>query len=378
MHGLSEMYGGEAKLVTHILDSVPYFLEPRFGISVNKFSAYTAAFSSIPGGSTKVLENIDSFLANFSVDILPVKRSTIINFHKFGMHTIGDIAAQDQGLIYSKFGDEGCKALSLSRAENGDYISSNKPVQDLTEHVSLPFPSDSLSVLFATLEFLIQRAFMRPVLKSKYVRKIDIFLELVGSQTWSKSLTLKRPLSNSNDLCLLLRSELENLELSGSVEDISITISDFVGEHGIQYRAFKEIHDHLDERRDQLIKVDRHIRKKIPAKNSLYKLLTVNAEHPVPERRALQISIDPDTKFSVMPINLPQKITVQELNNIPKFLSLPNGDNLKVKVLDIWKIDLWWIQDPISRTYYRISTPEHKIMTIFKDSVEKRWYRQNY
>ena len=100
MHGLSEMYGGEAKLVTHILDSVPYFLEPRFGISVNKFSAYTAAFSSIPGGSTKVLENIDSFLANFSVDILPVKRSTIINFHKFGMHTIGDIAAQDQGLIY--------------------------------------------------------------------------------------------------------------------------------------------------------------------------------------------------------------------------------------------------------------------------------------
>jgi hypothetical protein len=378
MHGLSEMYGGEAKLVTHILDSVPYFLEPRFGISVNKFSAYTAAFSSTPGGSTKVLENIDSFLANFSVDILPVKRSTIINFHKFDMHTIGDIATQDQGLIYSKFGDEGCKALSLSRAENRDYISSNKPVRDLTEHVSLPFPSDSLLVLFTTLEFLIQRAFMRPVLKSKYVKKIDIFLELIGSQIWSKSLTLKKPLNNSNDLCLLLRSELENLELPGSVEDISITISDFVGEHGIQYRAFKEIHDHLDERRDQLIKVDRHIRKKIPAKNSLYKLLTVNAEHPVPERRVLQISIDPDTKFSIMPINLPQKITIQELNNIPKFLSLPNGDNLKIKVLDIWKIDLWWAPDPISRTYYRISTPEHRIMTIFKDSVEKRWYRQNY
>tara|TARA_B100001105_G_scaffold156627_1_gene125839 strand:+ start:114 stop:1583 length:1470 start_codon:yes stop_codon:yes gene_type:complete len=378
IHGLSEMYGGEAKLVTHILDSIPYFLEPRFGISVNKFSAYTAAFSSTPGGSTKILKNIDSFLATFSVDILPVKRSTIINFHKFGMHTIGDIAAQDYGLIYSKFGDEGCRALLLSRAENSDYISSNKPAQDITEHVSLPFPSDSLSVLFTTLEFLVQRAFMRPVLKSKYVRKISILLELVGSQGWAKSLILKRPLGNSNDLCLLLRSELEDLELPGSVEDISITISDFVGEHGIQYRAFKEIRDHLDERRDQLVKVDRHIRKKIPAKNALYKLLTVNAEHPVPERRALQISIDPDTKFSVMSINLPQKITVQELNNIPKFLSLSNGDNLKVKVLDIWKIDLWWIPDPISRTYYNISTPDHKIMTIFKDSVGKRWYRQNY
>ena len=104
----------------------------------------------------------------------------------------------------------------------------------------------------------------------------------------------------------------------------------------------------------------------------------MNAEHPVPERRALQVSIDPDTKFSVISINLPQKITVQELNNIPKFLSLSNGDNLKVKVLDIWKIDLWWIPDPISRTYYSISTPDHKIMTIFKDSVGKRWYRQNY
>ena len=130
MHGLSEMYGGEAKLVTHILDSIPYFLEPRFGISVNKFSAYAAAFSSTPGGSTKILKNIDSFLATFSVDILPVKRSTIINFHKFGMHTIGDIAAQDYGLIYSKFGDEGCRALLLSRAENSDYISSNKPASN--------------------------------------------------------------------------------------------------------------------------------------------------------------------------------------------------------------------------------------------------------
>jgi hypothetical protein len=219
---------------------------------------------------------------------------------------------------------------------------------------------------------------MRSVLKNKYVRKISILLELVGSQVWIKNLILKRPLGNSNDLCLLLRSELEDLELPGSVDDISITISDFVGEHGIQYRAFKEIHDHLDGQRDQLIKVDRHIRKKIPAKNSLYKLLTVNAEHPVPERRALQISIDPDTEFSVRSINLPQKITVQEVNNTPKFLSLPNGDNLKVKVLDIWKIDLWWIPDPISRTYYSISTSDHKIMTIFKDSVGKRWYRQNY
>ena len=61
-----------------------------------------------------------------------------------------------------------------------------------------------------------------------------------------------------------------------------------------------------------------------------------------------------------------------------KFVSLNDEDNLKVKVLDIWKIDLWWIQNPISRTYYSVSTPDNKVMTIFKDTVEKRWYRQNY
>ncbi|MBS21820.1 MAG: hypothetical protein CL739_06990 [Chloroflexi bacterium] len=378
IQGLSRMYGGEAKLVTSILDSIPYFLEPRFGISVNKFSAYSAALSSIPGGSTKILNNIDSFLSSFSVDVLPIKKSTIIDFHKFGIHTIGDIARQDYGLIYAKFGNEGCRALSLSRADNSDYIYSDKPIENITEHVSLPFPTNSNSVLFTALELLVQKSFIRSVLKGRYVRKISILFELIGFSVWTKNLVLKNPLKNPHDLASLIRLELGDLKLPGLVENVSITISDFVGEYGVQYRAFTGIRDDIRDRKNKLIKTDRHIRKKMPAKNSLYKLLTVNPDHPIPERRAVQVSIDPETKFSVMAINIPKKIKVQELSNIPKFISLYGGDNLKVKVLDIWKIDLWWTQNPISRTYYNVSTPDNKVMTIFKDTVEKRWYRQNY
>ena len=378
MRGLSEMYGGEPKLVTTVLDTIPYFLEPRFGISTNKFAAYTAALSSIPGGSTRILNNIDSFLASFSVDILPIKKSTIADFHKFGMHTIGDIGIQDYGLIYSKFGNEGCKALSLSRAENRDYIYSDKPIENITERVSLPFPTNSSSVLFTALDLLAQKSFMRPVLKGRYVRKISILFDLIGFSTWSKDLILKNPLKNSHDLSALLRSELGDLKLPRLIEGISMTISDFVGEYGVQYRAFTGIRDDIRDRKNKLIKTDRHIRKKMPAKNSIYKLLTVNPDHPIPERRAVQVSIDPETKFFVKAINIPKKIKVRESSDIPKFISLYDGDNLKVKVLDIWKIDLWWIQSPISRTYYSISTPDNKVMTIFKDTVEKRWYCQNY
>ena len=179
-------------------------------------------------------------------------------------------------------------------------------------------------------------------------------------------------------MALLVRSELGDLKLHGLVEDVSITISDFVGEYGVQYKAFTDIRDDIRDRKNKLIKTDRHIRKKMTAKNSLYKLLTVNPDHPVPERRAVQVSIDPETKFSVMAINIPKKIKVRELSNIPKFISLYDEDNLKVKILDIWKIDLWWILNPISRTYYSVSTSDNKVITIFKDTVEKRWYRQNY
>ena len=133
-------------------------------------------------------------------------------------------------MIYAKFGNEGCRALSLSRADNSDYIYSDKPIENITEHVSLPFPTNSNSVLFTALELLVQKSFIRSVLKGRYVRKISILFELIGFSVWTKNLVLKNPLKNPHDLASLIRLELGDLKLPGLVENVSITISDFVGE----------------------------------------------------------------------------------------------------------------------------------------------------
>ena len=96
---------------------------------------------------------------------------------------------------------------------------------------------------------------MRPVLKGRYVRKISILFDLIVFSTWRKDLILKNPLKNSHDLSALLRSELGYLKLPRLIEGISMTISDFVGEYGVQYRAFTGIRDDIRDRKNKLIAV---------------------------------------------------------------------------------------------------------------------------
>ena len=67
---------------------------------------------------------------------------------------------------------------------------------------------------------------------------------------------------------------------------------------------------------------------------------------------------------------------------------------VKVRTLDMWKIDLWWMPNPIQRIYYVVKPDGIGQITVFKDisqnsyarscdeevnnSVNIPWYQQNY
>ncbi len=44
-----------------------------------------------------------------------------------------------------------------------------------------------------------------------------------------------------------------------------------------------------------------------------------------------------------------------------------------------WRIDqLWWRGTPVSRLYYRVAPEDGPPLTLFRDLVSGRWYRQEY
>ena len=51
---------------------------------------------------------------------------------------------------------------------------------------------------------------------------------------------------------------------------------------------------------------------------------------------------------------------------------------LKVaSVEDVWEIaDEWWRSTPIARVYYRVLLEDGRAVTLFRDLVDGKWYRQ--
>ena len=47
-------------------------------------------------------------------------------------------------------------------------------------------------------------------------------------------------------------------------------------------------------------------------------------------------------------------------------------------VEDVWEVDEeWWRPEPISRVYYRVTTEDDRDITLFRDQIGGRWFRQN-
>ncbi len=54
------------------------------------------------------------FLAPHPVDLLPIPLDVIEDLHRFGLHTLGDVAAMKQETLTGRFGPAGQRAWDLS------------------------------------------------------------------------------------------------------------------------------------------------------------------------------------------------------------------------------------------------------------------------
>jgi len=399
MTSLGHLYGGDAKVVSRILDAVPDFLQPRVGIAEGKFTAYLAAANSQQGRASKAPKGaveVTNFLSPFSVDMLPVSWKTIVALHRFGIHTMGDIVAHEIGSLQARFGYEGGRAWKLSQGISTDIIVTPKRECVISEYVSLPFASSSREVLFAATDTLLRRAYARTGLKGRYANSFSLVCSITGDSVWSKEVIVKEPSGSASSASFSLRSILAEVDLPGPIEDVTLVVSDFTGEHGRQARAFSNVREDTKERMGRLVRMDHHLQVKNRSANSLYQVVNIDLDHPVPEMRSVQVSIDPESTDVVRNLNLPERIDVEESGGIPVSISFIRKEHgsIKVKAVDMWKMDLWWMAIPIRRIYFLLMSENYGPFTVFKDesrggeyingSNERAfftkycWYRQSY
>ena len=74
----------------------------------------------------------------------------------------------------------------------------------------------------------------------------------------------------------------------------------------------------------------------------------------------------------------PEPVPVITVNNRPAWIILRKKKQKVREIVNIWRIDDAWWQEPVARMYYAIELESGRRMTVFQDLVSGDWYRQNW
>ena len=375
LDGLERLFRGEAGVVSALLNTVPAYLTPRVGVADAKFPAFVAARTCGAHGAFRVPEDVASFLAHHSIDLLPVPTGMKRELHRFGLHTLGAVASMGGHILADRFGPDGKWAWTLCNGIDHSPVVPLAFEESVVEHTSLPFHSSSLKALFVAVDTLLKRAYARPDMRGRHAGVADLLCAASGWPDWEKSFRFKEPVGAWERASFMVRSRLEADPPRNPIEDVTLTLSGFTGESGTQIGLLR---DARDDRHRRLVEVDRRLRSLMGGGHALHRIAQVAPWHPAPEMRALQVPIDPSGRDTIRPLYTPKPVEVREgTEREPVSVRVERRWQRVARIDDMWTFDLWWLPEPVTRSYYRIDPDDGRRITLFHDRSDDRWYRQS-
>ena len=377
LDGLERLYGGEAGVASALMDIVSDHLNPRVGVAYAKFPAYATARTAGPMSIVRAPDDAPAFLAPMSIDILPVSAELKSALHRFGLRLLRDVASTGRRAMFDRFGREGATAWELSTGIDLRPFIPRAVEESVVENTTLPFATTSMEMVRVGLDMLLRRAFARPILKNRSIGSALLESSVSGGEPWELHVRFRTPVERWERASELMRERIETELPSHPIDDLSLTISDFGGETGVQAGL---IRDARESGRETLVGVDRRLSSHFGGVRALHRAVEVAPWHPAPEMRSLLVPIDPLASDSVRALHMPASAEVRETTGEgerrPESL-LRDGMWRPIERIDeCWKFDLWWLPQPMSRSYYRVESADGSLLTLFRDEISGHWYTQ--
>ena len=374
LDGLELLHGGEDGTLHALLNALPAYLRPRIGAGGAKFPAFVAARTSEAPGGAHVPPDAAAFLAPHSIDLLPVDAEVRSRMHRFALHTMGDVAAMRPELLIDQFGVAGRRAWELSRGIDHDPVVPLPYEEAIVEHTALPFASASAEWLLTAVDTLLERAYARPRMQGRYAGRVMLECVLERAAPWERPINFKQPAGTWEQAAALVRRQMERDFPMAPVERVSLTLSHITGEARTQAGLFPDARKDRDLR---LLEAERQIQARISGSHALYRVIDVAPWHPAPEMRAAQVPIDPSGDGGMRPLSTPVSVAVQEgVDREPVAVRLGEQWHALSGIEDRWSFDLWWMPQPVSRVYFRVSRRDGGSLVLFRDRTDSSWFRQ--
>ena len=288
LDGLEAMYGGEARLIVSLLQAVPQEFNPRIGVAWGKFPAYIAAVTGGKGRATRVPEDVAGFLKGLSIDLLPLSWDNKTRLHRFGLHTLGQLAALSVGSVQAQLKAEGKRAWELAGGVDRSPLLPFQREEAVTEFLTFPSPAVTQPAILMAIETLLGRAFSRPQIRGKYVRTAAVESQVVRHPPWTRRFAFKEAVGSKERALFALKCRLDTTVLPGPLEDMKLTLAGFTGESGIQSSLFSDVR-----KREQLREMMRQLEALLGGKPPIYQVKDVEPWSRIPERRQVLVPFDP-------------------------------------------------------------------------------------
>ncbi len=156
LDGLELLWGPELVLVDRMRSALASILpgRPRAGIAGTRFASTVAAASAAPGALCTVPPGDDAaFLAPLPAELLTPDPEVRARLSRFGLRTIGAVAAIPCSALIARFGAEGERMHARSHAEETDPFRPRRA----PERLALPLPIEPPVDELEPLRFVLRR-----------------------------------------------------------------------------------------------------------------------------------------------------------------------------------------------------------------------------
>jgi protein ImuB len=187
----------------------------RIGVAPSRFAALAAA-SRARARRTEVAPDgparLTAYLAPLPVGLLAARPDTAVLpdvLGRFGVHTLGELAALPRAALADRFGAAGPVARDLARGRDTP-LRPRRASERLEERLDLP-ESAAGPQLERALGLLVDRLLARRERRGRTMRGAVLSAELVEGGTWRTRVTFREALADPRRMRLVLGPKLDDL-----------------------------------------------------------------------------------------------------------------------------------------------------------------------
>ena len=288
--GLRALYGGSLEGVvatTRRALGVP----ARIGAAPVRFAALAAATRARtrrPEVAPRSQVALAAYLAPLPVELLSARSETAhlpAQLARFGIRTLGEVAALPRDALADRFGPAGLIAGRLAGGQDGHLVP-RRPVERIEEALELPEAADGPQ-LERALELLVDRVLARRERGGRTVRSAVLSATLVEGGTWRARVTFREALADPRRMRMVLGNRL--VELPAPADALKLSLEGFGPPTGDQRSLLAEPAVVRAARLREAVRQARAA----AGPDAALRIFAVDPESRVPERRMALAPWDP-------------------------------------------------------------------------------------